>query len=458
MNRYRTRGGLLPATNLVYHYTAWSSGGIYYPNQADGVSLKTGRVETMTDVVTPKFAAKSGKGEIISNPMDQRDFEFIAMEGDGPITASVATFGSPPKSNTWERPGRSFEKIVAQLGQTNLLVHPSTSDLSIEDMVTEVSTKVLADIGTEDSNSFESLAEIGQTIELLKSPISGLSKMISNIQREARRADHKINIPRFESEFQMAKRLGRVSPGFSLKNAIEAVKTAADRSSGLWLSYRYGLLPFISDINMIMASFSKVTGPVRRTHRSNLTDSSSSYTTSLVTAAWVPALVDVGIQKTDFVKVRAYALEEYIADLANSLGFTTKGLVRTPYDLIPLSFVQDWFTNVADYVMAFAPAPGYKVLASGLTIDRTSSILYTPISTVILPSQASTYKITRQFSGSYSVRARTKTRVPLSAPGIVVKHSFKFDKFTRQADAVALIQQQMGRVFGHSHGPKVRFG
>lgn len=430
MNRYRTRGGINPAVPLYYvHYSA-SSGGVTYPPVLTGSSLGDGQSESMFDIVTPGFTKRKAKGEIISNPMFRKSFGYSYAAGDGPIIESIAQFGTPPTSNTWTRDGRFIEKVIAdKFGVTNSLDHPFAPSFDIESMMTEASTQVLANRGQADSNMFESVAQIGQTIDLLRSPISGLLSIVKKMEREAAGPTRKS---------------GR--SGLSKQNLIEAAKAAADRTSGAWLSYRYGVLPLISDIETIVKGLRSVKGPVRKSYRSSLKDNASSYDT--VTVAWDVCDITIGIQKTDFVTVRASTLEEYVADLGTNLGFTAKGLLRTPWDLVPLSFVEDWFTNLSDFMLAYAPAPGYRNLASSMTVERTSTATYSSLATVISAPYASTYRVTRELSGGYTIRGYSKARTGLAPPGVVFKHDFKFDKLTRQADSLALVGQRLLSLLG----------
>lgn len=462
MNRYRSRGSLKAADPIGYVYTAQSSGGIVYPWAVRNTQgLKVGSLETMIDVETSKYKARSKKGERIFNPLDQASFEYSRVDGNEVIVHSKATFGDPPKPNSWVTTGPYFDTIVRALGQKDDGTHAFTSDIDIDSLMTEASTKVLAERGATRSNSFESVAQIGQTIDLLKNPISALFKMVKQMKKEWKNPprERRIFVPRDETPKQLKERLARQNAHVpSNKDLIEAGKLAADRSSSLWLSYRYGLLPLISDINMIIEGLSKDVGQrVEATTRANLHDSTSSYYEAMV-SLWPDDVVDckVGIQKTDDVKVHAMSLDEHVVSLGENFGFTARGLFRTPWDLIPLSFVEDWFTNFSDYMLQLTPALGYKNLGSSMSVTRTSSVLYVPLETTVVSHQASTYDIFQGFSGQYYARGITKTRRPLSAPGIVIKNDFKFDKLTRQADAIALLYQQLQGALGRPRGRILR--
>lgn len=424
--RIRQRGSLGPQQPLFYsYYSSLSKTTTVVPNN-HGNSGRVGQLEWMRD-----DGSRIKKNQVVNKPMEIRRAEYSRIDGDGPIEQGKTLNGSPPEYDSWTRDGNHFETFIPTPTST-VIEHPFPVSFPLEDMIGEVSTKVLADRGTADSNLYESLAQMSQTLDLLKSPVKSLFRLYKKAEHElkaSRRNNYRADLGNV-SDTPLAKAYG-----------------AANRGGGLYLSYRYGILPLIKDIESILNGLKSRTGTVRKTTRASLEDSYSENTESTITR-YELALV-VGIQKTDYVKVRAYSYDEYVADLGNNLGFTTKGLLHLPWDLIPLSFVEDWFTNLSDYLYAFAPVPGYKMLSSGVSVTRQSSLTYTALNTSITPAYQNDLTLIRPVTGSYTTRVFTKVRTPgLQYPTLHIKNDFKFDRATRIADAIALLGQlTKGKLF-----------
>lgn len=420
--RIRTKGGLDPQIPLFYTYYS----GYYKTTQNVvnnyGNSGRVGEVEYMQDEVSPNFG--KSKTAVFNNAMDQRKGTYSRVSGGGAIVEGKPFYGTPPEHDKWTRDGNHFETFIPTPTST-VINHPFSSTLDIASMVAEASTQVQAGRGQADSNLYESVAQIGQTLDLLKSPVKQLFRLYKKAKHEAeamRRTNYRKNLGNV-SDTPMSKTFG-----------------AANKGGGLYLSYRYGILPLIKDIESIIKGLEVPPGTTRKSTRASLDDNDSSYTETVMVRDELT--LTVGIQKTDHVKVRAYSYDEYVADLGNSIGFTTRGLIRLPWDLIPLSFVEDWFTNFSDYLLAFSPAPGYKMLSSGVVVHRTSNLVYSAVKTVITPAHVANLTLIRPVTGSFSIRVETKTRTPsLGNPKLVVKHDFRFDKATRIADAIALLGQ-----------------
>jgi hypothetical protein len=68
------------------------------------------------------------------------------------------------------------------------------------------------------------------------------------------------------------------------------------------------------------------------------------------------------------VKVRAGVLTDVKPTSTSQLLGVDK-LVETAWDLIPFSFIIDWFTNVGDTLSAWTPTYGFNALASWVVVE-----------------------------------------------------------------------------------------
>jgi hypothetical protein len=158
---------------------------------------------------------------------------------------------------------------------------------------------------------------------------------------------------------------------------------------------------------------------------------------------------NIQITTIDNVLLRAMVLDEYDATVHSNIGFTGKGLVGLAWELIPFSFVADWFWNVGDFLYAYIPAFGYEQLGSCMTTTRLRSTTYVALDAHELPG--SIWNLIEAPTGTLSGSVWEKTRSPLSDPKMLTKADFRFHQVNRMADAVALlvvVSDMAARIFG----------
>lgn len=408
--RQRSKGGFTLSPNLTYRSRFGNCSDLNWTNFSASSWTLVGVLETMSDIVTPNWKQKMARGEIIFNPMTSSRRESGIVDGgvgayfDTQNISCVATqtrFEVDHQTNFFSGYLNPLYGTTAQ----PVPVVSAISDLDIADLVTEVSTRLLSERGRADNNLFESVAEYKKTIAMFRKPTDSLFR-------------------------------------WSKSNGSKVMKLTPENA---WLAYRYGLKPFIKDVTGIIEGLSKKVGNRRKTSRANGSLQRSTVESSGTTRS--PVSLTFNIQKVDSVEVRAMSIDEYAADLISNIGFTGKGLLTLPWELIPYSFVADWFVNVGDFIGALAPAPGYKQLGSCVTVRRSIYNLYSAGSTSIVPASGYRTPPIRGVTGSCYSSLVTKTRSGIGAPGIVLKHDFKLDDAVRLLDALALLKQILERFF-----------
>lgn len=141
----------------------------------------------------------------------------------------------------------------------------------------------------------------------------------------------------------------------------------------------------------------------------------------------------------DKLMLRAMSLDEMMITRAHELGFSFKGLVTTPYELVSYSFVADWFANFGDYLGSFVPDVGFHNLGSCLTSSRDVVNTWEAASAVAVGN----YTLDRAPNAFMTHERKSKERTGLLSPRLVVKSDFRFGKATRVADAFTLLSQKM---------------
>jgi hypothetical protein len=409
--RVRTKGGLVPGPmcsswriNGSCSETSWTMLGQN--------PTTVGEVITMSDYVTPNFRKLQAEGKVAFNPMSFfRQRMTYTDPGNGQENERQTPDGC--SATGAKQRGRSDGPFVVIYHNPNgAWVYPSLPSFShiitddeIRGMSEEVVTKVLADRGKGSDNLWESIFEYKQTLAMFS---DGLNRLW----------------------------------GWFGKNQSPLSKMTPQQA---WLQYRYGILPFVRDVKMILKGLEKPVGKRRQTSRANLkTDRFKE--SGVDSGTWQPAYkVFSKIQIVEHLEVRAMSLDEYIADVQSNIGLSTKGLLTVPWELIPYSFVVDWFLNVGDYINALAPAPGYTQLGSALSVKWAQVALVTVTGLSVTDPN---YLNKRMPSGAFELVTETKTRGALGLPTLRFKFDFKLDEAVRLADSIALLLQKFGASLG----------
>lgn len=408
VSRYRSSGGWANAPLLTYRTryvdcanTSWNNGSL-------GTSLLVGERRIMTDVVTPGFRRKQGKGEVVFNPMTYEKQVSGYEEGSNHHIRHI------PESCAATHTHYEVEYLTGPwIGYWLNTIYPTPATVPVSgvipgleqsDLATEVTTKCLAERGKADNNLFESVAEYKQTLSMLRRPQDSLFRYLN----------------------KNGEKIRKLSP------------------ESAWLAYRYGVRPFIKDVQGIIEGLGKTVGNKRSTTRAKGSIQRSEITSANYNIG-NPVVLKIQKQTIESIEYRATSLDEYVADTASNIGFTAKGLLTLPWELVPYSFVADWFVNVGDFLNALAPAPGYKQLGSCITKRHSIYCLYTVIQTTATGNYQ--HPPVRSNTASCYGSLETKTRTSLGTPGLVIKNDFKLNDAVRAADATALLKQRMDRLF-----------
>jgi hypothetical protein len=188
------------------------------------------------------------------------------------------------------------------------------------------------------------LAELLETLDMLKNPLKGLAKF----GRKARRAG---SLPEY----------GKHVVGF-----------AADS----WLTYIYGIKPFLNDINAIIALCDGLL--VKHYHtllRKRATRKSSTSTTTVTTGG--TGYFGYPIVRTRRVTTKCTTVVYYknkqegkIQGFARNFGLNIGNIPSIAWERVPYSFLVDWVLNVGDWLKAIAPT-GHIEFCGSCTSQKT---------------------------------------------------------------------------------------
>lgn len=165
-----------------------------------------------------------------------------------------------------------------------------------------------------------------------------------------------------------ANRIDRAYRAFrrgNLKEVARALQLTPGTVHKNWLEYKYGWMPLLMDVKGSAEFFAQqaVTRPIRFTemvkHEKEFCN--ETHNLSFIPYGGSPAAVE-----TRTVKITYRARHKIWCEITNEsasqmqqLGLTNPALIA--WELIPYSFVFDWFVSVGDYLQAFTALDGIIV-------------------------------------------------------------------------------------------------
>jgi len=271
----------------------------------------------------------------------------------------------------------------------------------------------------------EILGDLAKTLQMIRRPMGSAAKLLTKM----------IEVKRY--------RLRKKAAG-------SVAKVTAD----VWLEYRYGWKPIIGDTATAISEFEKA-HPVRKQRL--VARSQKPFT---VSKSWTEQVAG-GIPRCDAVTCnvhytgngRACGGVIYEVDvkstpeqIAASLGLGIDQLPSTIWELIPLSFVVDWFVNVGKWIQASVPAIGQTVLAAWVTtvVEETKS-LSLATHTTLGPDGSNPSRTWDGYGGGSETTTTTVTRDTRPALSATPKLNPVFPGLIHSVDALSLLAQGIVR-------------
>lgn len=376
----------------VLNYEAKNKDGDVTGTSQTILSDLLGVSEEMHDVVVPQYDRLSQEGQVIINPMwkvtNSRELSASTLVLKNAVTGGY---------NTYTYQGGHYLIAV-----TNGVGHSRVSHLSTED-VDKHQLAVLAGTSAQSNivePTFEGLVFVGElreTLRFLRNPLGSVAKLLQSYKRtmKARRRRCKRNPKARECRMDY---------------------TLADFVADNWLSYRYAITPLVLDAQNAVEAIQNrsKTAPKRQTARGYSSDSKSAIQTFTDTSAFVSTSKNV--QTVLDGKARAGIL--YQADYSDSFGIKAHNIPAAVWELIPFSFVSDWFVNLGDWVRAITPKAGVNVLGSWTVLETTTT---TTAQGSTSSGTNSSWSVSTASSSSETLIDRSVSREPSHAVGIASK-------------------------------------
>lgn len=346
--RKRVFGGMTPG---VFTYTIDSSSigqGITSGELPHG-KLVRGSTVLIDDTVTPGYKMLVAQGHIINNGWTK-----IVLERGN----KSSTIRYTHKYNgTWgEHYGDSISWYL--LPGPLALTDSDVDESKVGTCVYNATVQARSNVRPAEALSLVTLAEFPKTIQLVAEQVARLATAVQ-MMKKGRPAKAIMAV------------LGKnTSRGVATIPKGKRLAAAKDIFLQRWLETRYGWAPLMYDVQGHIAALDalrEVKHP-RYTARGRFTktwetESTELGSTVVQTQPWTFQ------KKVDWTATaRAYVLYTVDSTFEPANAFGISSMPLSLWELVPLSFVVDWFLSVGDWLGAITPKVGVTTLAEGATV------------------------------------------------------------------------------------------
>jgi hypothetical protein len=303
---------------------------------------------SMYDLETPNFKARSKAGEVILSPMFKSDFNSTMAPA---LVDYVLHHSAESGSNRYNTDFPIFPSTANSSLPANHVNFGDIFDSNWDDR-NEAITQAWANV---DESEIQLLASVGELPETIRWIAAIFRRSISVI----RLFNRKISV--FQALYRAAKKTSK--------------REYADGISALWLEYRYAFRPLVFEMKQAVdAAHKTIKKNSRATGRGFkfVNDvSSSSYETSDQYGRSKALWNRTSRTGTNYRAGVLYRIEDDLRSILASWGIDQP--LETAWELMPFSFIIDWFFNIGDLIAMWTDNTGLLPLGSWVTEIRTLS-------------------------------------------------------------------------------------
>ena len=362
--------------------------------------------KSMTDVSTPSFERISKRGGLVFSPMSQTEtiIENVPTNVTCVWESRIATAGH----TGWYQ--WTFKGTKPSSEYFNSVVWPTQSP-STDHAKSVAVAEAFARISATDALVWASVGEIGENIRSIRKLFKAIIRLL--IRRNP------IELRRFS----------RTLKPKDYKN--------------IWMSLRYELRPMYYEIQGYINALKHNTSPTRQTFRgySADVDENEFYQTKQFEGCKVKTLHKVVTR----VQARAGVLTSVgCLDWPDFIGL--RDIPESLWELVPLSWLIDWFINVGITIASWTPNPKFKVLGSWVTLE--SVIDYTvvkdsyelsPVSNVYTSGHVRACSLS--CDPFYRKKVTTKSRIITPDRPLLPSIDLKLDSWPKLFDLICVLSR-----------------
>jgi hypothetical protein len=300
--------------------------------ESSSFGVYSGSTTKVVDVVTKDFKRRSAAGEIFNNPFDLVKEKYTLLgTSDWEHHYTGTCSGTTLKS----RSGNHYS------GDVLPWLEPTPSNIGSV-LHTIAGTQAWGNVVSPEVLGGENMHDLEQTWRLLRHPLEGFHQLI-----------HKIR---------------------GTRSFLRQTKSLGEFMSDTWLKYRYGATPLMHDL---MNGFHAAVVPVysdRHTARGSASAPNQYETaTEAIHNSTHPGTCTRSVSANRWC--RAGILYQHHFTVGDRWGSSAHNILPTLWEILPYSFVVDWFVNVGDFLAACTPKANVVVLSSWTT--HVGEYLYT---------------------------------------------------------------------------------
>lgn len=413
--RTRTRSATHPTTKVSYAHLP-SGQSVYGPTTSYSVQGYDGESGSISDNPHKGFKRLINRGELVFGDVDI--YQTVREHTDADL--HFGPYGKPDPL------GWGIRHVWGDLAWW--VEDRVTDRANIESDLAHAKTIALIECYKKARESTlltgEMLSDFGRTVSMVRRPFKASLSLLDQMIRYKN------------------KRLG--------KTAASAAKATSDA----WLEYRYGWKPLILDGEAAIKEASTFTGNLRQ--RRLVARSSVPFQRTIsdtqrvegglpqVTAAEVIGTYrHTGSASAGVVyEVKNRTTAE---GLLAALGMRPSDMPATLWEVIPFSFVVDWFTNCGSWIRAVTPSPDVTISGSWVTtVHHWNISLNVQAEATLGPSYPYPAVTWKGLNGGSSNRTRTRI-IRETNPPITEAPSFRATELSaaQLVDSLALTWQQI---------------
>jgi len=372
-------------------------------------------MQTTTDVVIPQFRRKVANGQVFFNPLNS-----VHVEEQVTSQGSLEYYSYVDGLSRWyyhykmlDAPFMAGISYGTYSFPARLVLSASTLDSCLTNAISQTSVN--------SANALETFAELGESVASLRSVFTKAYRLCKNFRSFALQ--------------------GYQSIDYALKAAFQPhSESRAIAVRDAWLELRYGIRPLVYDILNWISAFEDIMTTTRfRGTASAYTEgpvatSSSYYGGSNSTTGFLLKQVT-----SSHIECHTGCLAQLDLASVNMLSsrLGANRILQTAWELIPYSFVVDWFFNVGNTIDSWVPQPGVTTLGTWRTTCeyrsyRVATIGYYPAANITNVVSTPTY--------THSVTERRIVRVGNPAAPVLPSLSIRLS-ISKLADLLGLFSQ-----------------
>lgn len=329
----------------------------------------------MHDVVTEHWEKLRSKGIIVNNPMEQSQTNW----NRGIAAYEVHRINRYGTSPNYYYSGYQIvgTNLIGDTYSSNDWYYPSVPAIN-DSIVAEAITAAWAKVSANDAEVLVQIAEFHKTVSSLVTIFKHVMRIINNVRK-----------------LRIKELAGEISP-----------KEVAQR----YMECRYALRPLMYDVKgTIDAVYGgrPITRQTFREFRSEIAHATESNVVLLYSSGNFQ--IRGSTDATRSLEVRSGVLTQ----LEHLQSLATWGVLepfQSAWELVPFSFIIDWFWNVGKIIASWAPKIGFKALASWVVVEDITTLTSTAETAEDLTSYS--YIKTYSRTGQYSKVIRNKYRLP----------------------------------------------